>query len=30
MGPAWGYQQYAAVPYSVRVTTLKGVAIKYR
>jgi len=29
-GPAWGYQQYAAVPYSVRVTTLKGVAIKYR
>jgi hypothetical protein len=29
-GPGWGYQQYAAVPYSVRVTTLKGVAIKYR
>ena len=27
-GP-WGYQQYAAVPYSVRVTTLKGVAIRY-
>ena len=29
-GPGWGYQQYAAVPYSVRVTTLKGVAIKYQ
>jgi hypothetical protein len=29
-GPGWGYPHYAAVPYSVRVTTLKGVAIKYR
>ena len=29
-GPGWGYPQYAAVPYSVRVTTVKGVAIKYR
>ena len=29
-GPGWGYPQYAAVPYSVRVTTLKGVAITYR
>ncbi len=28
-GPSWGYRQYAAVPYSVRVTTLKGVAIRY-
>lgn len=28
-GPSWGYPQYAAVPYSVRVTTLKGVAIRY-
>ena len=28
-GPGWGYRQYAAVPYSVRVTTLKGVAIRY-
>jgi hypothetical protein len=29
-GPGWGYPQYAAVPYTVRVTTLKGTAIKYR
>jgi hypothetical protein len=28
-GPSWGYRQYAAVPYSVRVTTLKGIAIRY-
>lgn len=28
-GPSWGYRQYAAVPYSVHVTTLKGVAIRY-
>lgn len=28
-GPYWGYQPYAAVPYTVRVTTLKGVAIRY-
>ena len=27
--PFGGYRHYAAVPYSVRVTTLKGVAIKY-
>ena len=29
-GPGWGYRQYAAIPYAVRVTTLKGVAIRYR
>lgn len=28
-GPFGGYRQYAAIPYSVRVTTLKGVAIRY-
>jgi len=28
-GPGWGYNQYMPVPYSVRVTTLKGVAIRY-
>lgn len=28
-GPGWGYRQYLPVPYSVRVTTLKGIAIKY-
>jgi hypothetical protein len=28
-GSGWGYRQYAAVPYSVYVTTLKGVAIRY-
>jgi hypothetical protein len=28
-GPFGGYQQYAAVPYSVRVTTVKGVAVRY-
>jgi len=28
-GPGWGYSQYVPVPYSVRVTTLKGVAIRY-
>jgi hypothetical protein len=27
--PFGGYRQYAAIPYSVRVTTLKGVAIRY-
>jgi hypothetical protein len=27
--PFGGYQRYAAVPYSVRVTSLKGVAIRY-
>ncbi len=29
-GAFGGYRRYAAVPYSVRVTTLKGVAIRYR
>lgn len=28
-GPQWGYQQYVPVPYSIRVTTLKGIAIRY-
>ena len=28
-GPGWGYQQYVPVPYAVRVTTLKGIAIRY-
>jgi hypothetical protein len=28
-GPGWGYQQYVPVPYFVRVTTLKGIAIRY-
>ncbi len=28
-GPFGGYRQYAAIPYSVRVTSLKGVAIRY-
>lgn len=28
-GPGWGYRQYVPVPYLVRVTTLKGIAIKY-
>ena len=28
-GPAWGYGSYMAVPYAVRVTTVKGTAIKY-
>lgn len=28
-GPSWGYAPYGAVPYTVRVTTLKGVAIRY-
>jgi hypothetical protein len=28
-GPGWGYRNYAPVPYSVRVTTLKGIAIRY-
>jgi hypothetical protein len=28
-GPGWGYHQYVPVPYSVRVTTLKGIAIRY-
>lgn len=28
-GPAWGYGAYAAVPYSVRVTTIRGIAIRY-
>jgi hypothetical protein len=28
-GPSWGFQQYAAVPYTAHVTTLKGVAIRY-
>ena len=28
-GPGWGYQQYVPVPYSIRVTTLKGIAIRY-
>ena len=27
--PFGGYRQYAAIPYSVRVTSLKGVAIRY-
>lgn len=29
-GPGWGYGSYMPVPYSVRVTTVKGTAIKYR
>ena len=28
-GPGWGYPHYTAVPYLIRVTTLKGIAIKY-
>lgn len=28
-GPGWGYPQYVPMPYSVRVTTLKGIAIRY-
>jgi len=28
-GPGWGYRQYVPVPYLVRVTTLKGMAIRY-
>ena len=28
-GPFGGYRQYAAIPYSVRVTSLQGVAIRY-
>jgi hypothetical protein len=28
-GPGWGYGQYVPVPYAVRVTTLKGIAIRY-
>ncbi len=28
-GPMWGYQQAVPVPYSVRVTTVKGTAIHY-
>lgn len=28
-GPARGYGAYAAVPYSVRLTTIRGVAIRY-
>lgn len=28
-GPGWGYHQYVPVPYSVRVTTFKGIAIRY-
>ena len=28
-GPTWGYQQAVLVPYSVRITTVKGTAIHY-
>lgn len=28
-GPGWGYPHYSPVSYLVRVTTLKGIAIKY-
>lgn len=28
-GAGWGYPPYVPMPYSVRVTTLKGIAIKY-
>jgi len=28
-GPTWGYQQAVPVPYSVRITTVKGTAIHY-
>lgn len=29
-GSGWGYRQYVPVAYLVRVTTLKGIAIRYR
>ena len=28
-GPTWGYQQTVVVPYTVRITTVKGTAIHY-
>lgn len=28
-GSTWGYGAYGAVPYSIRVTTIRGVAIRY-